>query len=395
MKILVVAHESEFTGGANRSLMMVIEKLKKQYNAEIEVLLPKSTGGFNNQLDELNIKWHYIAPYFGVISSIRNDGKDILRFGKVYIGYIIEDIISRFAVNRFKNKNYDLVYTNTRLTIVGAKIAKELKIPHVCHAREFGAEKPLWGFWDYKDVYNMSDKIICISEALKSRFEEYTASDKLVTIHNGIDSPLNLECDYDKSEKNTFDMILTGRIVPDKGQDEAIKAMNILMKKGYRDIKLHIVGSSPKRTHIKWYETQIKDLVKEYGLKENIFFHGEIQDMVAMRKNMNVELMCAIRETFGRVTVEGMRSGLAVIGSNTGGTLEIISNNENGILYNQGSPDDLADKIEMLYLDRDMLKRIAKNGYDFSQNHFTPENNVKEIYNVFEEIVQRKKKNEN
>lgn len=390
MKILVVSHETEFTGGANRSLIMVIEKLKKDYNVEIEVLLPGKSGEFNKKLDELGIKWHYFFPYFGVMSSIRNDGKDLLRVAKVYVGYVLEHILSIFATNSLKKQKFDIVYTNTRLPIVGAKIAKRLKIPHVCHVREFGAEKPLWGFWRYKDIYNMSEKIICISQALTDKFSEYVPTDKLVTIHNGIDSPLGLEYNLDK-DKDTFDLILTGRIVPDKGQDEAIEALNILLNKGYKNIKLHIVGSSPKRTHIDWYEDKLKSMVKDYNLSENVIFHGEVKDMINIRKKMDIELMCAIRETFGRVTVEGMRSGLAIIGTNTGGTIEIVTHNENGLLYKQGSAADLADKIEELYNDRAKLKKIAQSGYNFSQNNFTPNTNVESIYNVFESIV---KKNE-
>lgn len=391
MKILVVAHESNFTGGANRSLMMVIEKLKEKYNAEIEVLLPSKNGDFNRKLDEIGVKWYYIFPYFGVMSSIRNDGKDILRYSKVYIGYIIEHILSIVASKKLKKNNYDIVYTNTRLPIVGAKIAKRLHIPHVIHVREFGAEKPLWGFWRYKDIYKMSTNIICISNALKDKFSEYVPTDKLVTIHNGIDSPLNLKCDFEKKNKKTFDLILTGRIVPDKGQDEAILAVNKLIKKGYNDIILHIVGSTPKRTHISWYEDKLKKLVNENNLQENVIFHGEVKDMIKIRENMNVELMCAIRETFGRVTVEGMRSGLAIIGSNTGGTLEIVEDGINGILYKQGSYDDLADKIELLYKDREYMKKIAEEGYKYSQVNFTPDKNVEKIYEVFEKSINEKK----
>lgn len=386
MKILVVAHESNFTGGANRSLMMVIEKLKKMYNVEVEVLLPNKEGEFNTKLDKLGIKWYYYFPYFGVISSIRNDGKDFLRVLKVYVGYVIEHFLGIFAAHKLKNEKYDLVYTNTRLPIVGAKIAKKLHIPHICHVREFGAEKPLWGFWRYKDIYKMSDKIICISNSLADKFKEYVPDDKIVTIHNGIDSPLNLKCDFERKNKGTFDLILTGRIVPDKGQDEAINAMRVLKSKGYDNIILHIVGSSPQRTHISWYDEKIKEMVKKYNLENNVIFHGEVREMVKIREKMDVELMCAIRETFGRVTVEGMRSGLLVIGSNTGGTLEIIKDGFNGLLYEQGNYKDLASKIEKVYKDNNLYKKICKNGYNFSQNHFTPDENVKKIYDVMKEV---------
>lgn len=389
MKILIVAHEAEFTGGANRSLIMVIEKLKKIYNVDIEVLLPSKKGKFNSKLDELNIIWHYFLPYFGVISSIRNDGKDILRIIKVYIGYLIEHIISILAMHKFKNSNFDAVYTNTRLPIVGALIAKKLNIPHICHVREFGAEKPLWGWWRHKDINRLSNKIICISKALSDTFVNYAPAHKITTIYNGIDSPLDIKYTID-TKKTKLDLILTGRIVPDKGQDEAIEAMKILIEKGYKDIILHIVGSSPKRTHIDWYERKLKKIVNDYNINENVIFHGEIEDMLSIRAKMDIELMCAIKETFGRVTVEGMRSGLAVIGSNTGGTLEIIEDNYTGLLYQQGSPEDLAKKIELLYKNRQKMKKLAQNGYNFAQRNFTPDENVNQIYKCIKNTIENK-----
>ncbi|PFL00535.1 glycosyltransferase [Priestia megaterium] len=383
MKILVVTHDSNFSGGANRSLYTVLTKLKKEYKVEIDVLLPKKDGQLNKKLDEANIPW-FSHKYFGVISGIRNDGKDFLRFGKVYVGYFIEHYLSIMLKNKLKDKNYDLVYTNTRLPIIGAKIAKHLNIPHVCHVREFGTVKPLWGFWTHQKMYELSDRIILISHALQRKFEEHVSSDKLVTIHNGIDSPLGLH-KKEKSNK-TFELLLTGRLVPDKGHKDAILAMELLKSKGYRDIRLHIVGSSPVRTHIGWYEEEIKKMVKDKDLGNEIIFHGEIEDMVALRSEMDCELMCAICETFGRVTVEGMRSGLLMIGSNTGGTPEIISDKETGFLYNQGDYIDLASKIENVYLDRELMKLISQRGYQYSQINYTPDKNVEEIYKVFSSV---------
>lgn len=387
MKILVVAHDSNFSGGANRSLYMVLKKLKFEYGVDIEVLLPKKSGDLNKKLDEINITW-FSYPYFGVISGIRGDGKDFLRYGKVYIGYFIEHILSLFLKRKLKDKEYNLIYTNTRLPIVGAKIAKYLDVPHVCHVREFGTTKPLWGFWDYKKIYDLSDKIILISNALHKKFNEFVPEDKLITIHNGVDSPLGLS-KVDKKDKSNFDILLTGRLVPDKGHMDALRALKELVNLGYTDIRLFIAGSSPQRTHISWYAAELKSYVKEFSLEKNVVFLGEVEDMITIRSQMDIELMCSICETFGRVTVEAMRSHLPVIGSNTGGTPEIIINGHTGLLYEQGNSDDLKDKILLLYKNRNLLNSIGKRGYEYVQTHFTAEKNVQEIYRILNNCYKR------
>lgn len=387
MKILVVAHESDFTGGANRSLYTVLKGLKSTYNVECEVLIPKRRGALCKKLEELEISYFSI-PYFGAVSNIRYDGKDILRRAKVVFGYHLEKFGSIYLFHKLKAKKYDIVYTNTRLPIIGALLAKRLNLPHVIHVREFLAEEPLLGKWGYEEVYKYSNRIILISEALKTRYEEYVPSDKLVAIHNGIDSPVNLQPAFKQSrDDETFHILITGRVVPDKCQLDAIKAIEALIEENEKNIHLHIAGSSPKRSYMDWYTKEIQDYVSVKNLHPYITFHGEVDDMIRLREKMNIELMCAIRETFGRVTVEGMRSGLFLIGSDTGGTVEIITNYETGLLYEQGNIKNLKEKIKLVISNTELYKQIASNGYYYSQLNFTPEKNVKEIYHVFETLL--------
>ena len=52
MKLLVIAHEAGFNGGANRSLFAVIEKLKNDYIYEMIVIVPDE-GAFSKKLKEI------------------------------------------------------------------------------------------------------------------------------------------------------------------------------------------------------------------------------------------------------------------------------------------------------------------------------------------------------
>ena len=203
-------------------------------------------------------------------------------------------------------------------------------------------------------------------------------------IHNGISGDLGIETHQLFPDKR-FNMILTGRIVPDKGQIDAVKALVKLKKMGVSEAKLYLAGSAPETD--RKYENEIKQYVAEKGLNEDMIFLGEVNDMKAVRKNMDIELMCAIRETFGRVTVEGMRNGLLVIGSNTGGTIEIIRDKENGLLYEQGNVDSLSQILYKVYQDVKFSRKVALNGYLFSQTSFTEENNVKQIYEAIRETL--------
>lgn len=388
MRILICAHDATITGGANRSLLMIIDGLIDTYGVEmIEVLVPRPQGNFLKALDERGIKY-YKGLYFGVTSSIRKDGKDWMRICKVYGGFVLESLLSCYFGLKLRNKKYDLVYTNTRGPILGAKIAKKLGIPHIIHVREFGAERPVWGFWNYKKMYSMSDRIILISQALYNEYAQYVPKDKLIMIPNGISSPLGLPF-HEHKENGVFNLVLTGRLVPDKGHKDALLALSELRKRNINNIHLYIAGSLQASMHMGWYEIELKNLIKENNLEQFVTFCGEVSDMVKLRSKMDVELMTAIKETFGRVTIEGMRSGLVVIGSNTGGTVELIEDGVTGLLYQQGNPIDLADKIQAVYDDRELAHRLAYAGYQYTQTHYTAQSNVQQLYNVMREVIER------
>lgn len=387
MKVLIVTHDANFSGGANRSLYTNIKVLKDQYGIDFLVLLPSADGALNKKLDEISVPW-ISTRYYGVVSGLRHDGKDVLRKLKVHIGYYLEKIKAKIIAKRVASEGIDLVYTNTRLPMIGANIAELLGVPHVSHVREFGTVEPLWGHWDFNAMYNHCDKIVLISYALQNQFLEHVPSEKLIVSQNGIDYN-TVEFQYNDLSKNELHILVTGRLVPDKAQEEAILAIDYLIKNNLIDKKifLHLVGSSPKRTHIEWYEKKLRDLVDNLGIKDNVIFHGELSDMPGIRKGMDIEIMCAICETFGRVTVEAMRAGLMVIGSNTGGTLEIIQDKTNGYLYQQGDPVDLANKIKDSISDVKKFNEIRKTALEYASRNFTVQKNCKEIYDIMCEVI--------
>lgn len=380
MKILAVTNDKNFIGGANKSFYIVLEGLKKDYKVSIDVLT-SGRGKFEEQVKKIGIKC-YIYPFRGVVSGYKKDGKDLLRILKVKLLYYYEYLLGIILSFKFKNSNYDIIYTNMRLSMVGAIIAKRLNIPHVCHIREFYPDKPILGKWTYKDIYKNSAKIICISKSIYNEISKYVPTDKLELIYDAIEEELS----YHEIFKNDkINMILAGRIVPDKGHEDILYALIKLKEKEYDNIILNIAGDILDKE----YYNKLQKIIKDNNLTDNVIVHGKINDMKIIRKNMDIELMCSIKEPLGRVTVEGMRNSLLVIGSNTGGTIEIIEDKITGLLYKQGDYIDLASKIEYAILNKKKSCKIAFNGYNYSKNHFTRNENIKLVYELFNDIIRK------
>jgi glycosyltransferase involved in cell wall biosynthesis len=102
---------------------------------------------------------------------------------------------------------------------------------------------------------------------------------------------------------------------------------------------------------------------------------------------MCCEVVCSANEPFGRVTVEGMRAGLVLIGANCGGTVELIKDGETGLLYEHGKPEDLADKIASIYHQRDMADALALNGFSYATQHYNMEELIERIDSIFHSVI--------
>lgn len=117
-------------------------------------------------------------------------------------------------------------------------------------------------------------------------------------------------------------------------------------------------------------------------MKEYVYFDGFIKDVNTYRKNMDIGIVSSSNEAFGRVTVEGMLSNMAIIGANAAGTSELILNNKTGLLYELHNVLDLADKIEFLCSNRNTLKTLAELGFKYAQENFTRSKAAEEIYSI-------------
>ena len=108
--------------------------------------------------------------------------------------------------------------------------------------------------------------------------------------------------------------------------------------------------------------------------------------MSPVLEEANIICVCSKKESFGRVTIEAMMNQCVVIGSNTGGTIELITDNTTGFLYEIGDVQDLKTKIENV-LNNDQLYIVAKNAKEYAINNFTAEINAKKIMNIYSDIL--------
>lgn len=383
MNLLAVAQFGSLVGGANKSFLDVLIRLKRDYNYNIYVIAP-SEGELSKALKEKGIEV-FVFSYTPNAFQIRSDIFDGWRM----LNALKRDIACKAAAKsaakelRTKNIKYDKIYINDSNNTFGYYLAMELGIRYVWHLRNYQADIKKYVFNERKIRQADFGKYIAISYAMKKHMVNCRGirEDAVTVIHNGVENHnIIIKQPWHSNIDKEIHIVHCGMLMEIKGQKDSIKAVYELRKEGY-NVFLHLAGPS-QIVHGKSYQDILQKLVNSLELNNYVLFEGRVQDMPSFRKKMHFELMCSKAEPFGRVTVEGMQAGLVVIGSDTGATPEIITDGVNGLLYKHGDYLDLANKIKKVCDNYSLGDRLSQGALKTTENNFTMEKNVKEIQDI-------------
>lgn len=383
MNVLFVSHSCRISGGANRSLLSLMIGLREKYGIVPTVLIPAGCSEFEEQCIDNGIEV-ICADYHSCCTVYRKKLSDVLRWLKILFMPLI-GIFEAIMINRVIHKDIDLVYSNERMIVVGAFIAKIRKVPHIWHVRSFGKENTTYyAPYYYRLMDKLSDRIVLISKALLSTFSEHISDSKLRLVHNGIQYD---DYSVEQTEHDGFNLLLAGRIVPQKGHLDAVKALKILSEHPeMSEVRLCFAGEIPSYERTSYYK-ELCDCVEAMDLRDRICFLGEVKDMRKLRKTTDVELVCSWNEAFGRVSVEAMCASIPVIGTDAGGTSEIVEDGVTGFLYAPGNAEMLAEKITFLFTNPDRAKAMGRCGENRAKHCFSIEGMCEKVKAVIDELT--------
>ena len=192
-------------------------------------------------------------------------------------------------------------------------------------------------------------------------------------IHWGIDGnrfPFN-EASHDSRR-----LLYVGQVTLLKGVHTAVEALKLIVEQPcYRSTMLTIVGGPD-------YDNRIGRLVSSLGLERNVSFTGLIprDRLPAIYREHDVLLFPSVwDEPFSITLLEAMSSGLAVVGTNTGGSPEILEDEVNALIFPKEDAGACAAQIARLLKAPELFESIRRNGRRTVEEGFRLEQMVERI----------------
>jgi glycosyltransferase involved in cell wall biosynthesis len=349
-KIVWVAHESN-KSGANLCLLEFVEVLSKLgYN---QLVIIPHTGNMLIELNKLGVASKVIHYYSWVRPVDRSLSIKLIlkRNGRNLIAFL------NFVQLFFEFKP-NVVFTNTSVINIGAIASMFYKAKHLWYIHEMGEEdfnfKLPWGKLSYVFMNLVSFQILTNSAHLRNKYLKIYDKINIKILRNVVKTnTTNRVSNFEYG--GTLKLLILGQVSETKGHLVAIRALADLRIRGF-SVELSVVGAANDSVFFEKLNLQIANL----GIKDIVHFSGYSDDVSNIVSRHHALLMCSKCEAFGRVTVEAMKIGIPVIGSNTCGTTELIVHEETGLLFDQGDSNSLMRAIINLIEDDELRRRIVR-----------------------------------
>lgn len=410
MKIISAEKYYFITGGASR-VFFETNKLLEDKGHQVIPFTGRYPENFKSPYEQ------YFVPRFTLLSGEENSKVSIYKYLKAFFdalyAFDVEKAVSRMIEDHHPDmahlhtilyqlspslikvlKRYDVpvvqtlhdfsLYCSSRYLYSSGEICERCKgkkyfnvLLQNCYNRNF-----LMSFMSFsaKVFHNLLklypgevDLFISPSRFLRDKMIEWgLPKEKIIHIDHFLSparfpSPVNEKSDY---------FVFAGYLIRQKGIFTLLNAM-----KTVKNAKLVILGRGPEKENV-------EKKIKEYRL-DNVEMRGfqsgkKLFDTIS--KAQFTVFPSEWYETFGMGILESFFLGTPVIASDIGAYSELIHPGENGFVFEAGNHQLLSEKINELFADRSLSKKMARTARDHAVRNYNEDIHYQRLMSAYSKI---------
>ena len=332
-----------------------------------------------NLSEDESYKLYFITNGGDALDKLKNIGVTpfILKFSRGW-----KNIINLFpnlnSLKEFCIKNgIDIIHSHHRYPeYLSYLISKSTKIKTITTVHSLVGGKNKFSF--------KSDRLIAVSKTVeKMLIEDYNVpANKIIMLYNSIE-PLNNDFGVNKESlrdklgipSNSKIVLFLGRISKIKGIDLLIDAFKIVQAQRTK-LFLLIVGQI--------YDKRLKHVLN--NLPFNIKLIDPVKDPYPFYYLADIIVLPSREDPFPYVMLESGLFKKPFIGTNTGGIAEFIDDNINGLLFKNGSVNQLVEKINYILDNPEEAKIFGENLYSKVEKKISDDHYFQSIDNIYNEL---------
>jgi glycosyltransferase involved in cell wall biosynthesis len=297
-------------------------------------------------------------------------------FDQIGVYKKLRDIVRKHSI--------DIVHAHHRTSGIFAELVfRNIHIPYVVSLHDTWPRAPFKRFHG-----RFFRRLIAVSRFIQKEMERLYGfpPERFRVIYNGVD-PVPFEqasreaaAAFRKRHGIEDEIVLSviARVTRAKGHSTLIEALRQIPPA--LRYKCLVVGEGKEKQ-------KLQQLAWEYGLKEKVEFTGFQADIPCVLRASDIMVMPSYREPFGLAVVEAMFSKTAVIASDSGAIPEMITHEQDGLLFPAGDAAALARAIQLLVANEALRQRLGEEGYRTAHRRFLLARMVDDNEEYYSEIV--------
>ncbi len=333
----------------------------------------------------------YICKYINLNTSkdIDEIGRQpllkIYRLIKIFIYLVINLIISRPDIVYFSITSKGIGFYKDAFLAIFVKVFRFKVVYHFHNKGVRDRQNYLLDNFLYKIVFHNS-KVILLSKLLYTDFQKYLTLDQVFYCPNGIPNSIsNTSFCVKKNDKILVNILFLSNMIESKGVFILLEACAILHK---RNISFQC-------TFIGGFGNIILDdftrKVKSLDLYNKVFYLGMKLGIEKEYAYQNADIFAFPtyyhNECFPLVLLEAMQFGLPIITTDEGAIPNIVVDGQTGFIIPQKNIQMLADKLELLIINKDLRLSLGLAGKKKYENEYTISHFEKTFTNIFNQII--------
>lgn len=358
-KILFVDHETRLSGGEQDLLDLAAALASYPY--DLHAALP-GEGPLSEALSASGVTIHIVQMSPRLIATSRWElGKR--PFSAMRQAFAAAAVVRRL-MRLIDKLEPAVVHTNSMKShLLAALPATSRGIPLIWHVRDI---LPMgWLSRLFNLVGGRAPALIlCISRATASQFTRPAARARSRVIYNGIETSRFRDAvsggwrEKLGASQEQLLVGIVGQIAHWKGQDVFVEAAAKVVEE-VPEARFAVVGECLFEQNEGDFDLRIRARATELGLDGPLVWAGWSDDPPAVMASLDVLVHASrLPEPFGRVIVEGMAAGAAVIASTEGAGPEIVGPDE-GRLVEPDSAEALAEALIELLSEEALRSRLS------------------------------------
>ena len=265
--------------------------------------------------------------------------------------------------------------TDARRSYYFFKIAKLIGKKTIIHLHCGDQLPEIWSPM-YEEMFTKCDMALVLSPSIKRKVEEYIGTNHRVEVLFNPCPTIESITPFEKREK---EILFAGTLNSNKGYADLIRGFAKIAKK-HPDWKVVFAGNGQVE--------QAKSLAQSLGVENQCQFlgwvNGEQKD--AAFRRASVLCLASYQEGFPMAVLDAWAYGVPVVSTPAGGLIDIIQEGKNGLLFEAGNIDQMAEKLDRIISDDPLRKDIGGESRMLAYTTFNINTINNQLGDLYEEL---------